>query len=157
MSSRGRASSQKLVGWRGILLPALLWGLLVTLSMAGCAVQSAVTPAPPPESWIYPNVTSTPDGERVNAPLWAPTIPVATLSWVLQSPPTTTLTPTPTTTPTSQPFFHIVQHGETLAAIAQKYQVTVVELMYANQLGRDDAIKPGDQLLITNALIVPAS
>ncbi len=59
-----------------------------------------------------------------------------------------TATPEPTSTPPPPaPLVHTVARGETLAVIAQRYGVTVAELMAANNLS-SEVLKVGQQLVI---------
>ncbi len=66
--------------------------------------------------------------------------------------PAPTLTPIPTDTPEGPPLptpiVHIVQPGESLTLIAQKYGVTVDAMVQANQLKNPDAIYAGQKLVI---------
>lgn len=45
--------------------------------------------------------------------------------------------------------YHQVQPGETLYRIAKKYGLSVAELCRLNQMSKDQAIKPGQKLLVT--------
>jgi LysM repeat protein len=58
------------------------------------------------------------------------TTPPTTTKLVLTAPPSTTATTTQTTTPGAQ--YYVVQSGDTLGSIAQKYGATVNELMTLN-------------------------
>jgi hypothetical protein len=66
--------------------------------------------------------------------------------------PAPTLTPIPTNTPEGPPpptpTVHVVQPGESLTLIAQKYGVTVDAIVQANQLKNPDAIYAGQKLVI---------
>ena len=74
--------------------------------------------------------------------------------------PPPTATPTPSATPqdaTAAPapgstgIVHVVQAGETLIGIAQKYGVTVSVILQANQIEDANQIRVGDQLIIPQA------
>ncbi|HDN78869.1 MAG TPA: LysM domain-containing protein [Chloroflexi bacterium] len=66
------------------------------------------------------------------------------------------ITPTPlpassfrSTQPTTSTFrIHVVQQGETLAVIAQKYGVTVEAILKANDLEKPESLYPGQTLRI---------
>lgn len=45
--------------------------------------------------------------------------------------------------------YHQVQPGETLYGIAKKYGVSIAELCRLNQMSKDQAIKPGQKLLVS--------
>ena len=60
----------------------------------------------------------------------------------------TLLTPT-STWADSGPTIHVIKPGETLAAIAQKYGVTVAELMRLNNLRNANRLYAGQRLVIT--------
>ena len=55
---------------------------------------------------------------------------------------------TPIFSPTPKQVIHIVQSGETLIGIAQKYGVSVSDIMGANNVANADEIRAGDQLII---------
>ena len=63
------------------------------------------------------------------------------------SAPTPSTTATTTPSPTAAVLRYRVQPGDTLSAIAQKYRVSVEQLMNANNL-RNETIRAGDELLI---------
>jgi len=64
--------------------------------------------------------------------------------------PTVTLTPTPTPHPAQQAFPYVVQPGDTLFSLAQRFGVTVQAIMTANGL-------MSSQLLAGQTLIIPAA
>lgn len=79
----------------------------------------------------------------------------ATLTPTATNTPTETPTPTPTETPTiaptdtpAGPFVYIVAENDTLATIAEKFQVDLLTLMALNNLSYDSIIRVGDELLI---------
>ena len=59
-----------------------------------------------------------------------------------------TSTPTPTLTPSPTPFVYTIKTGDTLSAIAKKYNTTVEALMEANGITDATNIKAGTQLTI---------
>ncbi|MGQ9490309.1 MAG: LysM peptidoglycan-binding domain-containing protein [Anaerolineae bacterium] len=64
------------------------------------------------------------------------------------------LPPTPSATPkpiSAAPVVHVVQAGETLSQIAQRYSTTVAALVAANGLGSTDLIRVGMRLTIPKA------
>jgi LysM repeat protein len=58
------------------------------------------------------------------------------------------LNATPEPKPTSESVVHVVKAGETLGAIARKYQVTVGEIATANSITDPAKIRPGRELII---------
>ncbi len=94
-------------------------------------------PLPTPTRTLVP--TFTPTGTPQPTPILMPARP-ATI--------TPTVTATATVTPTSSTRTHTVQRGETLAAIAKAYGVTVKEVMELNGLDDRNTIKVGQELLI---------
>ena len=62
-----------------------------------------------------------------------------------QSSPTTTAATQEGTRP---PLVHTVEAGQLLSTIAERYGVTVAEIVEANGLGSADLIFPGDELII---------
>ena len=71
-------------------------------------------------------------------------------------PPIMTTTPTTTTTTTTVPpgdFLYVVQRGDTLGKIAERFSVTVNAIMERNGLS-SDAIQAGQSLEIPEGLLV---
>lgn len=64
--------------------------------------------------------------------------------------PTATATTTPVP-PTATPRVHVVQAGENLTEIGQRYGVTVEAIMEANGLANANRIFPGQRLLIPDS------
>lgn len=67
--------------------------------------------------------------------------------------PTQTPQPTPTSTPqpptaTPEPVVHVVEPGESLLSIAQKYGIAVQDLIAANSITQSDVLRVGQQLVI---------
>jgi len=75
------------------------------------------------------------------------------------STPTATATPTATSTPTATPtpklIYHEVQPGENLSIIAAEYDVSVEEIVKANNLPSAQYIRVGEKLLIPKGYIPP--
>ncbi|MCL5074636.1 MAG: LysM peptidoglycan-binding domain-containing protein [Chloroflexi bacterium] len=61
---------------------------------------------------------------------------------------TPTIIPLAVPTATSTPTIYVVQSGDTLSSIAQKYKVTVGAIVKANQIENADRIQPGQKLII---------
>ncbi len=71
-------------------------------------------------------------------------------------PPIVTTTPSTTTTTTSvlpQDLLYVVQRGDSLTSIAERFSVTVAAIIERNALP-DDAIQAGQELEIPQALLV---
>jgi uncharacterized protein YkwD len=64
--------------------------------------------------------------------------------------PTPSATPTPkaSPTPTPEPVYHLVQSGDTLLAMAIKYDTTVETIMLANKIAEPTGLQIGQELLI---------
>lgn len=73
--------------------------------------------------------------------------PTSTTAVTLQATLTPTLPPAPSPTPPTL-MEYIVQPGDTLGAIAQAYDVSIVELMEINDLTNPDVLQAGQVLLI---------
>lgn len=104
----------------------------VVLSQQGATVEATPTPVVEPRKAVV-ILTPTPTLTPTAAP--SPT----------QTPPQPTETPAPPPTPT--PVVYVVQQGDTLAAIAERFGVTVEALRAANNLN-SDALQVDQQLLI---------
>lgn len=63
----------------------------------------------------------------------------------------TTAAPTTTTTTTEPDQVHVVESGETLGAIAQRYGTTVQAIAEANELADPNVLAVGQELVIPNA------
>lgn len=59
-------------------------------------------------------------------------------------------TPTPVVTPTPEPTprSYVVEPGDTLTGIAQRFETTVDEIVQANDIADPDLIRPGQELTI---------
>lgn len=66
--------------------------------------------------------------------------------------PSPTETPTVTPTPTATPRVHIIEPGETLLFVAQRYGVPLNVLVSYNKLSKDDILSVGQQILIPPAV-----
>lgn len=140
--------------------------ITIVLVQPGCRTKNSPAPADTADS--TPAMSSNDDLDPVLAdefnPVsgpasWSPSpAPAPAASGGRQPPtrPTVQLTPggRPTTSPTPAPTpvapaaTHTVVRGDSLWKIAQRYSVTVGELMEANNLNRSSTIQPGQQLLI---------
>ncbi len=107
--------------------PAMRWMIITAILIAGCGRPTDTpTPTPGPLGVILP--TSTPRATR--------------LPGERTPPPTFTPAPTPT------PVIHIVEPGETLLDIAQRYGITLDALQAANGVLRPETLQIGQQLII---------
>ncbi len=103
-------------------------------------------PAPDDRLWQAPAV-DVPLAESGVTPTWTPFMPAT------RQPGDPLLTPTPNQpiampTPRSESQNYIVQTGDTLGKIAQRYQVTIQQIMTANDLYNADQIAVGQVLVI---------
>lgn len=79
-------------------------------------------------------------------PTVAPTTtPTAAVESISPTVPAATATPIP---PTATPSIHIVQAGENLTKIAQRYEISVEAIMETNQMTNPHRIFPGQRLVI---------
>jgi LysM repeat protein len=69
-----------------------------------------------------------------------------TTKLVLTTPAGTLTTTTATTTPAAQ--YYVIQSGDTLGSIAEKYSTTVDELMTLNPGVDSTALQPGDRIRV---------
>jgi LysM repeat protein len=67
---------------------------------------------------------------------------------IIPLPAANTSTPTPTLTPSPTPFVYTIKSGDTLSAIAKRYNTTVEALMDANGITDATNIRPGTTLTI---------
>jgi len=80
-----------------------------------------------------------------------PTIAVATET---QIPATPTITPSPTATPKAD-LYYIVQPGDTLGSIAEKYGLEASYLSGINKIVDMDMIYVGQMIMLTGELLIP--
>jgi LysM repeat protein len=124
------------------------------------------SPTPPPTATLPPDTTrhTVKSGETVStiaklygtttkAILQANGLKTNTIISVDQElliplPAANTATPTPTLTPSPTPFVYTIKRGDTLSAIAKKYDTTVEALMEANNIGDATNIQVGTKLTI---------
>ncbi|OGO06096.1 MAG: hypothetical protein A2Y73_01915 [Chloroflexi bacterium RBG_13_56_8] len=59
--------------------------------------------------------------------------------------------PSPTVLPTREPIVHVIQAGEHLGVLAEKYNVTSEAIARANQIGIDDILQIGQELIIPSS------
>ena len=150
--------------WRGIagrarrapVGPLLAIGAAgVALGIGGVAVASgavgdALSGLSPPATFAPPSPTPVPTATA--SPIPSPTAtatPVATPS----AAPSLSATPEPTVAPTAPPppppqATYVVQAGDTLAAIAQRFGTTVAALQGANGIANPNEIMIGQVLVI---------
>ena len=75
-------------------------------------------------------------------------IPNQPASSTASAAPAATVAETPAPKPSAEAVTHVVKAGETLGAIARKYQVTVGEVATANNITDPAKIRPGRELII---------
>jgi LysM repeat protein len=104
----------------------------------------ALTPTVPISPTATPTLTPTVPISPTATPTLTPTVPISPTA-------TPTLTPMPTDPPVDEgPQTYTVQEGDLLRDIAETYDVTVSEIMEANDLTPEeaDALRPGQELII---------
>ncbi|GAP62020.1 hypothetical protein ARMA_0443 [Ardenticatena maritima] len=103
------------------------------------------TRAPVPTATATPHATSAPT--TTPTPTMTPTETPSATPTALPPTATPTPTPTPTVAATPTPFVYVVQQGDTLLGIAQRFGVTVEDLRLANRL-TSDILRIGQELII---------
>jgi LysM repeat protein len=103
---------------------------------------------------VGPAVSLAPPSAVVTSPEPASPVPAASEQPTATPPatptpsPTATPTPSPRATPTPSPVVHVVQRGETLRAIAERYGVSQRSIVKANSLANASLIVVGQKLII---------
>lgn len=111
------------------------------------ALSMLPTGTPTPEPSVTPSITPTATASRT---------PTRTITRTPTAPPSATPEPTDTRQPTAKPTqaarnqSYTVQPGDTLSAIAQRFDISVASLMSANSLP-NSSIKAGQVLIIPGA------
>jgi LysM repeat protein len=109
----------------------MLLGLLLTLALSACGGEVVTTQ---PTAETPPTRTPAPTVESLPRPTaTAPLLPPAP-------------TATPTATPT--PVVHVVEEGDTLGAIAFRYEVSVESIQAANGIDNPQFLQIGQELII---------
>ena len=127
-----------------VLLPTVVQLPAVTPPPAATPTAAAgtpVTPISPASPTPEPSPSATPTPTRAPSP--TPTIAAASTPL-----PGATTSPQPTVTVTPTPRVHIVQLGETVAIIAQRYNTTIAGIVRLNSLLDVNRIYVGQRLLI---------
>lgn len=86
--------------------------------------------------------------------------PVATPTPTVVAPAPTEFEPEPTPTPTGMALpggaeLYVVESGDTLANIAGRFDLSVQDLIDANDLADPDVLRPGDELIIPSVAGAP--
>ncbi len=127
-------SASAIVRANGITNADLIWvGQKLIIPRGGPTATPMPYASPVPAASPVPGVTPAPSAT-----------PAAAATPLVTPAPAATATPKPTAAPT----IHVVQAGETLSAIAQRYGTTVAALVEGNGLGSADLIRVGMRLLI---------
>lgn len=123
--------------WQWTLVGAFAF---ITYSVFVALIVSLLeSPAPLPTPTRTPVPAFTPTGTPQPTPILMLTRPATA---------TSTVTATPTVTPTPSVRTHTIQTGETLASIAEEYDVTVEAIVEFNELANPNVIEVGQELLI---------
>jgi LysM repeat protein len=101
--------------------------------------------ASPPIRIVAPTSTPRPSSTPVPTSSQGPTVPLAPTT---ASTPTPSAEPQPTATPTREIHTHVVQKGENLLRIAERYGVTMQSIVELNDLANPDLIYIGQILVI---------
>lgn len=136
----------------------ILSGLIFPIILSACTKASATIPStalastptlsplqqymPPTRNPGDPIVSPTPDIQNFFFPTYTP-IPDSAVMPLVQS-----VDSTPLPSPTAPMLSHTVESGEFPASIAQKYGISVEDLLTANNITENDIIYPGDVLNI---------
>lgn len=119
--------------------------LIVATATATSTTTPTATPTVPPSPTLEPTATTTPT-DVPPPPTEAPPPPT-------QAPPPPTQVPAPpppTQAPSRQPRRYVVESGDTLRGIAERFDVSVEELLRYNGLSAEeaDSLQPGQELFI---------
>jgi len=106
----------------------------LTIAMVLCALLSACAAAP--------TATPTPEPTATASPTAVPTATVL---------PTRTPAPTRTPEPTPTPTVYVVEAGDVLGTIAQRFGTTIEAIAAANGISDTDFIRIGQELVIPPA------
>jgi len=140
-AGRGRAGAAAgRFSRRTLLLTAAGGTLVVALGLAG--ISGAISGAPVATASPTPGATSS------TTPTAAPSSSEASGSVAPTAPASNTVTPTPAATPAATPRTYIVQSGDTLNEIAQRFGTTASAIAAANGINVNDTIDPGQVLII---------
>ncbi|WP_281181300.1 LysM peptidoglycan-binding domain-containing protein [Chloroflexus islandicus] len=124
---------------KGVIVVRQLWvGIMGALILCASMALTACLPDPPPR-----NLPTLPAILDITP---APTLDIDATATAYASAPR----PTPTVAA-----LYIVQAGDTLSAIAERFSVTVDELVAANNLTDPNFIQPGQTLLIPSLIGTP--
>ena len=126
--------------------PKLFWGLAILLILIGLAVLAFwIFGSAKPQMTLFTTETPTPTQTPSPTPTFTPTVT-----------PSPTLTPTVTFTPTpSAPFIYTIQEGDSLAVIAEKFNLGNDGILLILTLNPSidpttQIIFPGQEILIPN-------
>jgi len=152
---------------RDLLVELIVLALTVAPILGGCKVvirrdssgkptaTTAAQPTAEEDSWLQQTATLQPP--RGSTPAWRMRVlPSLTPSLTPTPTATPTFTATPTPTATATPVIYLVQKGDTLKAIAERYGITVVAIMAQNDLGHPNQLRAGDRLVIPLTPVSPA-
>ncbi len=146
--------------WQLLMILALLFYLAVTVTLGLMRSPSKTTKdTPAPSQTLRPTfentatatVTSTAPPTATPSATNTPIPPATRTPTVPPSPttaPTPTMSPEPSATPTVGAVTHLVQKGENLIGIAERYGTTVQAIVRANGLANPDVIYIGQELII---------
>ncbi len=132
-----------------VLRAAITLGLAVTLTLiVGCTRPGSAGDSTPTATTAVRS-TASPSPARRLSPVASPSPQTAATATVPSVSPTVAPTPSPTrVTGTVPGQKYVVQPGDTLAAIAEEFGVTVQELIDANRLDNPDVLRVGQELII---------
>lgn len=144
MAGRARPSSRGLAIAGAVLVVGATGAAVVAAGALTADGLAATSPTPHPTPTPQPTSTPRPTPEATSTPTAVPSSAATPTIAPTASPPT----PAPTPAPTA-PRTYVVQAGDTLAAIAQQFGVTVAAIQAAN--GIEDA----NQIVIGDVLVIP--
>ena len=136
----GRENRQRGETVKFAILVLILAGTVLAVAAARPLVFNRIVPAV--LGW------TTPDAEGAQPPLEPTEMPTTVDNGVSPATPTATTTPIP---PTATPRIHVVQPGDNLTQIAERYGVTIDAILRANQLENANRIYPGQRLVIPDS------
>ena len=137
---RGRTGGPMPLGRRAILLAAAAAAIVLVIAFAGLSGMLGGAAAPDASGSPEPIATDT------AAPSQEPALSSAEPSPSALTTPSSSPAPTPTPAPT--PRTYVVQSGDTLNEIAQRFGTTAAAIAAANGFNVNDTIDPGQVLII---------
>ena len=132
-----------------VVRAAIILGLAGTLTTITACSRPGSSADPTPAATTAVRLSASPSPARRLSPVASPSPRTAVTPTAPSVSPTAAPTPSPTrVTGTVPGQKYVVQPGDTLAAIAEEFGVTVQELIDANRLDNPDVLRVGQKVII---------